>query len=157
MNSDMVKLKRGVFMKKKVLLVSLFSSLILFAGCSKTKTLTCTRTEKSTGIEMKEEEKVTFDGSKVKKYEATIDVAISDTYKSYKSIFMSSIKNQYKAYDNMKGVTFESKETDDGVKIVMKADVAKVSDSDLRKLSIERKADYKKTKDARKKEGFTCK
>ncbi len=144
-------------MKKSVFLVFLISIMLVCAGCSKTKVLTCTKTEDETGATLKETEKIKFNGSKVEDYEATIDVVIDEKYKSYKSTFVSYIEKGYKEYDEIKGVTLTTKETDDGVKITLKADVQKMSDTNLKKLDLEKKASYDKTKDARKKAGFTCK
>lgn len=144
-------------MKKNLFFAFLISAVVVCSGCSKQKVLDCTRTEDETGATLKENEKVTFKGTSVVDYEASIDVVIDEKYKSYKSTFVSYIEKEYKEYEEIKGVTLKTKETDDGVKISLKADVQKMADKDLKTLDLEKKADYNKTKDARKKAGFTCK
>lgn len=145
-------------MKKSLIVFVSVIALGLTVGCgSKTKVLKCTRTENQSGMEMKETEKITFNGSTVKNYEAEFSVVLDEKYKSYKSLFTTSIESQFKSYNDIDGVTVETKDDNDTIKIVITANVPKMKEADLKKLDLTKKASYDKTKKDRISSGYECK
>lgn len=127
-------------------------------GCGSKKVLTCTKSEKESGMEMNQKIKATFNGNNVKEVEVTVDAKLSDEYKSYKSIFVSSLESSFEDYKDLKGVDIKTSDKDDTVSVTLKADLSKMDKNAKDKLDIvDTKASYKESKKDLEKDGYTCK
>ena len=144
-------------MKKAIIALSSVIALVLFTGCGKSKVLECSLTQSATGYKMVGTEKITFKGNDVKDYSAEFVMELDEKYLTYKSTFVSAFKTQMNQYKGIDGVELNTKETDDGVKVTMKANVQKMTDDGLKKFDLKKKASYSATKTAREKSGYKCK
>ena len=144
-------------MKKFVIALSAVIALSLVTGCGKSKTLKCKMSEKETGYSMVGTETIVFNGSKVEDYSADFVMELDETYLTYKDKFVELFEKQMSSYKEIEGVTLETKKTDNGVKITMKADVQDMTDAGLSKLNLKKKASYSATKKDREKSGYECK
>lgn len=127
-------------------------------GCGSKKVLTCTKTEKESGMEMSQKIKATFNGNNVKEVEVTVDAKLSDEYKSYKSLFMSSLESSFESYKDLKGVSVKTSDKNDTITVTLKADLTKMDKDAKKKLDVvDTKASYKDSKKDLEKDGYTCK
>jgi hypothetical protein len=127
-------------------------------GCQKEKVLDCSMSQDSTGMKMSQNIKAVFKGNNVKSITLSMDVELEDTYKSYSDTIISGVETQFEDYKDMKGVTFETKKTDDGINVKLEANIDKMDDDSKEALDIvDTKADYDKSKTELEDDGYTCK
>ena len=145
-------------MKKFFKISALVLAVVLVSGCgSKGKVLTCTMSEKESGMEISETVKITFESDKATKYSKVEKVVVDKKYKEYISTFAKSAENQYKAFKNEKGVTYKVTTKSNEVKVTFDADLTKASKTVKEELSVDQKATYAETKKAATDAGFKCK
>ncbi|MBE6160351.1 MAG: hypothetical protein E7157_04840 [Lactobacillales bacterium] len=145
-------------MKKTLVLLATVVMIGLSTGCKKEKVLDCSTTQEQSGIEMKQNMKATFKGNEVTDVKVTVDAVLGETYKNYKSLFVSSIESSFKKYEDLKGVDIKTTDKDDVVTVTLKADITKMDDEAKDALDIvDTTGNYEATKKALEKEGYTCK
>ena len=145
-------------MKKTLILLSAVVMIGLSTGCKKEKLLDCSMTQEQSGIEMKQNLKATFKGNNVEDVTVTVDAVLGETYKSYKSLFISTLESSYKKYQDLKGVEINTTDNDDTVTVTLKADLNEMDDESKEALDIvDTTGNYEKTKESLEKEGYTCK
>lgn len=129
---------------KIALLLPVFA--LALTGCGNTsKTLTCTNTEKTDGIETKAEVAIKFKKDTVESMNLTIDLKLPDEYKDQKKELMDTYKSM------MSGV--DVKETKDGIKITADSDSEYFDSFNIEKGT----AKYEDAKKAFEGQGFKCK
>ena len=149
-------------MKKLKLLVVTVFGLLLLTGCGE-KTLTCTNSESSSGIDMGQEAVIKFKGEKVSYVKLTIDAkATSSLIKNNWSTFADTLGKQYtdKKATGIK-VTTKNDSKNYTYKISIEVDVNKAKDDDLKDYSLdgiaEKTSTYKEVKESAEASGFKCK
>jgi uncharacterized lipoprotein YehR (DUF1307 family) len=146
------------YMKKIVVTLSAIIALSIATGCgSKNKSLECSIKQEQTGMTMNQTEIIKFNGSTVESYKEEVKVELDEAYSSYKDLFIKTFKEEMDQYKDIKGVKIDTKETDSGLEATMTADVKTMSESDLKKLDLDKKASYELTKKDREDKGYTCK
>jgi hypothetical protein len=145
-------------MKKSLILLAMVVMIGFATGCQKEKVLDCSMSQDSTGMKMSQNIKAVFKGNNVKSITLSMDVELEDTYKSYSDTIISGVETQFEDYKDMKGVTFETKKTDDGINVKLEANIDKMDDDSKEALDIvDTKADYDKSKTELEDDGYTCK
>ena len=139
----------------KKLLITI--SLLLLTGCTKESVLECVKTEELDNYKTISKELITFNNDNVLEYDASIEVVLDKDYIKYKSIFIKEIENNFKKYNKMNGVKFNSNETNNGINMTINADVSKMDDKSIKELKLAKKANIDITKQEREKDGFKCK
>ena len=140
-------------MKKTMLILSL----LLLTGCTQESVLECVKTEELDNYKTISKELITFNNDNVLEYDASIEVVLDKDYIKYKSIFIKEIENNFKKYNKMNGVKFNSDETNNGINMTINADVSKMDDKSIKELKLAKKANIDITKQEREKDGFKCK
>lgn len=142
-------------MKKFSFAICLVAIMIL-TGCGKkgSDTVVCTMSEETSGIEMKQEITLSFKSDKFDSAAFVMTAVIPDEYKSYKSVFVSSIESQFDSFEETYGTKINVKETSDGVKVDFKMDK---SSFDKMYGSSTASSSKKETVDSMKEAGYTCK
>lgn len=146
-------------MKKSLGLLLAVVMIGVSVGCgSKEKVLNCSKTEEESGISMDQKINAKFSGNNVKEVAVTVDAKLSDEYKSYKSIFMSSLESSFEDYKDLKGVSIKTSDKDDTITVTLKANLSKMDKDAKEKLDIvDTKASYEESKKDLEKDGYTCK
>ncbi len=146
-------------MKKSIIVLSAVLVLGLATACgSKKKTLSCTKTETESGVELKSTISANFKGNEVSDMTVNMDAVLPEEYASYKSVYISAFESSFSSYKELKGVDVKIKETDDGVNIKLTADLSKMDDDAKDKLDIvDTKADYDKSIKELEEDGYKCK
>lgn len=139
---------------KKILIIL---SLLLLTGCTQESVLECVKTEELDNYKTISKELITFNNDNVLEYNASIEVVLDKDYIKYKSIFIKEIENNFKKYNKMNGVKFNSDETNNGINMTINADVSKMDDKSIKELKLAKKANIDITKQEREKDGFKCK
>lgn len=139
---------------KKILIIL---SLLLLTGCTQESVLECVKTEELDNYKTISKELITFNNDNVLEYDASIEVVLDKDYIKYKSIFIKEIENNFKKYNKMNGVKFNSDETNNGINMTINADVSKMDDKSIKELKLAKKANIDMTKQEREKDGFKCK
>lgn len=132
-------------MKKGKLALLLPVAALALTGCGSSKTLTCTKTETSEGMETKAAVEIKFKKDTVEAMNLTIDLKLPEEYKDQKKELMDTYKNM------MSGV--DVKETKDGIQITADSDSEYFDSFDIDK----GKAKYEDAKKAFEDQGFKCK
>lgn len=135
----------------------LILSLLLLTGCTQESVLECVKTEELDNYKTISKELITFNNDNVLEYDASIEVVLDKDYIKYKSIFIKEIENNFKKYNKMNGVKFNSDETNNGINMTINADVSKMDDKSIKELKLAKKANIDITKQEREKDGFKCK
>ncbi len=145
-------------MKKLRVLSVLFLFTIIVTGCGGEKTLTCTKSDDSTGMTMNQNIVTTFKSNKATKVDMSIDVVVDDQYKSQIGNIESSLKKQFSSYEEQKGVTFKTSTKDKTVNVNIVADLEKMDDAARKKLNITATDEkYDDVKEDFEDEGYSCK
>ena len=100
-------------------------AILALTGCGKSSSsdqVVCTMTEETSGIEMKQEITVSFKSDKLDSAAFVMTAVLPDEYKSYKSLFISTLESQFESYEDTYGVKVNVDETSDGVKVDFKMD-----------------------------------
>ena len=139
----------------KKLLITI--SLLLLTGCTQESVLECVKTEELDNYKTISKELITFNNDNVLEYDASIEVVLDKDYIKYKSIFIKEIESNFKKYNKMNGVKFNSNETNNGINMTINADVNKMDDKSIKELKLAKKANIDITKQEREKDGFKCK
>ena len=132
-------------------------SLLLLTGCTQESILECVKTEELDNYKAISKELITFNNDNVLEYDASIEVVLDKDYIKYKSIFIKEIESNFKKYNKMNGVKFNSNETNNGINMTINADVSKMDDKSIKELKLAKKANIDITKQEREKDGFKCK
>lgn len=149
-------------MKKfRILACSLVAVLVL-TGCGN-KTLTCTKTESNSGLDMTQEISIKFKGKKVTNMKVSVDSkATTDTIKNNWDMFVGILDAQYPE-SNEEGVNITTQNNADKhtYKVSIDIDLNKASESALEEYDLDGVADVnsdiKTVKAAAEKSGYTCK
>ena len=145
-------------MKKKLMMSLLLISVFVMTGCgAEEKVLECTNESDQGFMTMVENEKVVFKGESVIEYSEDVDIVVNELYMDYKDDYIAILKEEFAKFENMKGVTFTMNETDEGLKVSLKAVIADVEDENLDDLQLARTASYDETLKLRNENGYTCK
>lgn len=146
-------------MKKKIGLVCVMIMMMLVStGCSETeKVLDCTKTTNESFITMTENEKITFNGTDITKYEEYLDIELDEAYLEYKDTYISILEEEYDKFAKMNGVTLKMDETDKGLNVSVIAIIGEMSDDDMDLLNVSKKASYDETLKSRTSNEYTCK
>jgi len=147
--------------KFKILACSLVAVLVL-TGCG-SKTLTCTKSETSSGLDMTQEISIKFQGKKVTNMKVSVDSkAITDAIKNNWDMFVGILDSKYPE-SNEEGVKITTQNNADQhtYKVSIDIDLNKASENALAKYDLDGVAnansDIKEVKAAAEKSGYTCK
>lgn len=132
-------------MKKGKLLLALPIVALALTGCGGSKTLTCTNSTTTSGMETKSTVEIKFNKNTVDAMNVTMDMKVPDEYKDQKQTLIDTLKTSMKGMD--------VSETKDGIRI--KAD----SNSEyFDSFNIDKKnAKYDDAKKAFEAQGYKCK
>lgn len=127
-------------------------------GCGSTKTLTCVQEENEDGLKMKQTIEAVFKKDSVTKMTMTNEMEVPEEYKSYLSVFESSLKEELSEYENKSGVTVDMKTKDSVLSAVITADLTKMDEETKEELEIAgNNKKYDEIKKSMEEEGYTCK
>lgn len=143
-------------MKKIIMLLFVVVLTYMLTGCGK-ETLTCTSTQKQTGMTMNTEVVALFNNNEVTNMDLNIVFDVDDSYEDYIETIRESIDSQYDKY-RKKGVTVNVTVEDKKINAKLVFDLKKMSNADKKDLDI---VDVYGTKPATakdlEKQGYTCK
>lgn len=145
---------------KKYLGICLAVVLVGFAtGCGgSSKTLTCTKEEKATGMDMKQTVNLSFENDNIKKLEIIQDANVSESYSSYMKELETSLKSAFATYEDTKGFTLDTSTKGNTIKISLVADFSKMDEDAKQNLDIvDTKAKLSDAKKAFEDQGYKCK
>lgn len=106
-----------MILKKFSFLICLVAIFVL-TGCGKSgNQVVCTMNQDSSGMSMKQTVKMNFKDNNVDSASISMDVKLDDTYKSYKSILISSVKSEFSSLEQQYNVKINVKETSNGFNV----------------------------------------
>lgn len=149
--------------KLKLLSIITLMAILFVTGCSGEKTLTCTNTEKASGVQMDQEVVMKFKNDKINYVKMTVkSKATSDLIKNNWSIFASTMDQQY-TNENSDGVKLTTKNDQENYSydVSLEVDLEKASKDSLSKYGLSSITDDDSSMSEVKKDaeadGFTCK
>lgn len=115
------------FYKTLVLVVGL----LFFTGCGE-KVLKCSRESSSYNDEMvmTQVAEISFKDDKMTKVSIKMDVNFSENVIQFRDNILDSSLEEFKSLEDIKGFSYNSKNTDNGFSINIKADINKMNDSE---------------------------
>lgn len=151
-------------MKKIKGLVIVLLATIVLTGCGSTETLTCSMTEDSSGLNMKQEIDIDFKKNEASKVKVSVVAEATDTtIQENWDIFASTLDSQYNTSEKKDGLTITTDNDKDNYKytISIEVDFAKASDDVLEEYGLDdvigKKTTKKEVKEAAENSGYTCK
>ena len=138
-----------------LVLAALF--IVVLTGCDKKKTLTCTKSENTTGMTLTTTNITEFINDKISLIKMDVDVKLESNYVKYKDTIKKSLENQYSTYKNVKGITYHADVKNDTLTFSLVVDNKSISKNVREKLSISDKDNYEKSKKDMESDGYTCK
>lgn len=143
-------------MKKKYFILMILSTLLI-SGCDKKKTLTCTKTEKETGMNLTTTTTTNFINDKISSLKLDINAKLDSSYVKYKDTIKQSLEQQYNVYKDEKGITYHTDVEDDTIIFSLVVDNKAISKETRENLNISNSENYEDSKKSLESEGYTCK
>ena len=143
-------------MKRKYFILMILS-ILLISGCNKKKTLTCTKTEKETGMNLTTTTITNFVNDKISSLKLDINAKLDSSYVKYKDTIKQSLEKQYSIYKDEKGITYHTNIKDDTITFSLIVDNKAISKDTRKNLNISNSENYEKSKESLENEGYTCK
>lgn len=146
-------------MKKYIGICSAIVLIGFLTGCgSKSKTLTCSKDDKATGMSMNQKVDVDFKGKDVTKMTIVETVTVEDSYKSYMDELKNAFESQFASYNDKKGISMDTKTDGNKIKITIAADFKNMDEEAKKTLDIvNTTADYNEMKKAFENQSYKCK
>ncbi len=139
-------------MKKIIILLCI---LVSMSGCS--KKLICTREEKKDSIQTNEEFIIGYQDDKVDTIQLEVKVTLDSKYKDYGEQIKENLKEQFKEFENIKGITLQTGNQDNIVRAHLMIVIDQMKEKDRKKLNIiNLKEDMKNVKKTLEKQKYTC-
>lgn len=131
---------------------------VLATGCGgSSKTLKCTKEEKSAVYEMKQSMNLSFSKGNITKMEIDQNVKVADAYSSYMSELEESLKSAFASYEEMKGFTVKTDTKDNTINLSVVADFSNMDAATKENLDIvDTKAKFDDAKKAFEAQGYKC-
>lgn len=139
---------------KRFIIVFLF--LIMLVGCDKKKSLVCTKSEKTTGMNVTTKRTTNFINDKMGSVDLNITIKLENDYIKYIKTIKSGLEEEYSEYKNKKGVKYQISNNKDTIDIAMQIDSKSISKKTKKDLEL---ADisYDDSKKSLTDDGYTCK
>lgn len=144
-------------MKKKMFLLVILMISLFVTGCDKKQTLTCTKSEDTTGMNVKTTTTTNFVNDSIQTIQMKIDMKLDSSYEAYRDNIKKGLEDQYKSYKDEDGVTYQVTAEEDFIHFTLTIDNKKISDSTRESLKLSGSEKYQTNKETLEKEGYTCK
>ncbi len=144
-------------MKKKILLLVMIVTIMMCSGCGQTKTLVCTKTEKTTGMTIESKMTTDFKNNKIGIIKMDMNVKLDSDYVKYKDTIKKSLEEQYGAYKDAKGVTYSTEAKDDVINFNLTVDNKKIEKKTREGLKLSGSENYSVNKKTLEDQGYSCK
>ena len=146
-------------MKKYVSIFLTIITITLLTGCgSKTKTLTCTKEETATGMNIKQTVNVNFKKSDVAQLKILETITVEEAYTTYIEELKDVFESQFANYNDKKGISMNTELKDRNIEISIVADFKEMDDAAKASLDIvNTKANYDDMKKTFENQSYTCK
>lgn len=143
-------------MKKTKLLAMFFIFGLLLTGCD-SKSLNCTKEEEIDAGKTKEVQLINFDNNKIKSYEATMSIALTNEYKDYADTLLESLEEPFKDFNEEDGIEYKTKVDGNNISVTVSGDYNKMSDDAKQSLGIADNASFDAVKESLENDGYSCK
>ncbi len=143
-------------MKKTKLLAIFFIFGLLLTGCD-SKSLSCTKEEEIDAGKTKEVQLINFDNNKIKSYEATMSIALTNEYKDYADTLLESLEEPFKDFNEEDGIEYKTKVDGNNISVTVSGDYNKMSDDAKQSLGIADNASFDAVKESLENDGYSCK
>lgn len=130
--------------------------IILMVFVFGTKTVTCTKSQNQTGLNLQVKMTTKFRNNKLNSLSMVFDSKLDDNYASYLDSYYDSMKEQFSTYENINGVKVNISKGTNNVSVKMdatKEGAEKVFDTTFSNSSNESPKSFIKAAEA---DGFTC-
>ena len=145
-------------MKKGFYIGAFVMSACILTGCG-SKVLECSRNnDYSEEMKMNQTIKTTFKKDKITKLSMDMDVKLNETFIEYRDELKASIEEEFSNLKDTKGIEYATKDTEDGFKFNLDADINKLDDNAKDQLDlVNTEQSYEDAKAEFESEGYTCK
>ena len=149
-------------MKNLKYLLLVLVGVILVSGCGSVETLSCSNTESSNGLEMKQAITMTFKTKGISAVEFLVSAKpTSDFMKQNWDIVSENLEGTYDNLNGLKGITIKENSSSDSYSISIKVDLNKADSDSLSEIGLSDIVGATDTIDEVRKsaeaDGFTCK
>lgn len=151
-------------MKKTVLLLCVF---VLLTGCgstknkksTETKTITCSLKQIDNDFTSISEVEVNFSNNSIDNYTTSTNIEVPDEYTNLMDTLLNQAKEPFLEYENLSGITIDSKSDKDSIYVALTVDSSKVEEKDLEKVNelLDLSSDYNTIKNSFEALDYECK